>query len=124
MPTKKIKILIAEDEKPMARALELKLNKEGFDAHAVFNGEEVLEAVKKESYDLLLLDLIMPKKDGFSVLAALKELKNTMPVIVSSNLSQDEDMQRAHKMGAKDYFVKSNTPINEIVTRVKKALGL
>jgi len=57
------RILIAEDEKPMAKALEMKLNNVGFEAKAVFNGEEALEELQKNTYDLLLLNLMMPKKD-------------------------------------------------------------
>lgn len=117
------KILIVEDEKPMARALVLKLTKEGYQAEAAYDGDEAMEKLDKEKYDLILLDLMMPKKDGFSVLADLKNKKKKIPVIVSSNLSQEEDLAKAKKLGAVDFFVKSNTPISEVVKRVKKVLG-
>ena len=65
------KILIIEDEKPMARALELKLAHAGFEVKAVFNGEEGVELLQKETYALILLDLVMPKIDGFKVLETL-----------------------------------------------------
>ncbi len=116
------KILIAEDERPMAQALETKLKNEGFDARAVFDGGEVIKILAKEKYDVLLLDLMMPIKDGFAVLEELKATNNKIPVIVSTNLNQEEDLSRARKLGAKDYFVKSDTPINEVVNRVKKFL--
>ncbi len=119
----KKKILIAEDEKPMARALELKFNNSGFEAKAVFDGEEALSELKKASYDLLLLDLMMPKMDGFGVLEALKKESNKMPVIVSTNLSQPGDVERAKALGAVDYFVKSDTPIVEVIEHVKKIIG-
>ncbi|MBU2542739.1 response regulator [Patescibacteria group bacterium] len=122
MPEKK-KILIAEDERPMARALELKLNKYGFEAKVVSNGEEALEELGKTKYDLLLLDLMMPKKDGFGVLEGIKEKGYTIPVIVSTNLSQENDVKKAKELGAKDYFVKSDTPINEVIKRVEKVLA-
>ena len=67
----------------------------------------------------MLLDLIMPEMDGFAVLEALRQKGNKMPVIVLSNLGQDEDKQKALALGATDYFVKANTPILEIVTKVK-----
>lgn len=122
MPEKK-KILIAEDERPMARALELKLNKYGFEAKVVSNGEEALEELGKTKYDLLLLDLMMPIKDGFGVLEGIKEKGYTIPVIISTNLSQENDVKKAKELGAKDYFVKSDTPINEVITRVEKVLA-
>ena len=116
------KILIVEDEKPMAMALVLKLNKSGFEAEAVFNGEEAIDILAKEKFDLIVLDLIMPKADGFQVLAKLKEIGSQTPVIVSSNLSQAEDFNRAKKLGAVDFFVKSDTSIAEVVEHIKKVL--
>lgn len=118
------KILIAEDERPMAKALELKLTSSGFLAKAVFNGDEALEVLAKEKYDLLLLDLMMPKRDGFSVLQEIKDKKKDIAVIVTSNLSQEEDIKKAKSLGAVDYLVKSDTPITEVVERVKKVLKI
>jgi DNA-binding response OmpR family regulator len=120
--TKVYRVLIAEDEKAMANALELKLKKTGFEAVAVFDGDSVIKAIEKEKFDIILLDLMMPKTDGFSVMQELKELKNDTPVMVLSNLSQEEDRKRAIDLGAKDYFVKSDTPITEIVQKVASYL--
>ncbi|MFA6424126.1 MAG: response regulator [Candidatus Magasanikbacteria bacterium] len=116
-------ILIVEDEKPMARALELKLNKSGYNAIAVFDGEQALNALKKEKFDLVLLDLIIPKIDGFGVLEKLKDNNNKTPVIVSSNLGQEDDITRAKGLGAKGYYVKSNTSIAEVIVQIKKILN-
>lgn len=116
------KILIVEDEKPIAKAMELKLNSSGFSAKAVGNGEEALSALEKEVFDLLIVDLVMPKLDGFGLLEALKEKGITTPIIVSSNLSQDEDFKKAKELGAVDYFIKSNTPISEIIEHVQNIL--
>jgi signal transduction histidine kinase len=82
------KILIAEDEKPMAKALALKLNNSGFEAKAVHNGKDAVEELKAAKYDLLLLDLMMPTMDGFQVLEQIKAEKIKTSVIVTSNLSQ------------------------------------
>lgn len=118
------KILIAEDDKPMARAMELKLIKSGYNVKIAFNGEEALKMIETGNFDLVLLDLIMPKKDGFSVLTELKAKGNQTPIIVSSNLGQEEDFQKARELGAKDYFVKSDTPITEVVEHVKRILNM
>jgi len=115
---KNYKILIAEDEKPMATALEMKLNKAGFEAKAVFEGQVAINILSKEKYNLLLLDLMMPKADGFEVMQKIKELNIKTPIIVLSNLGQEEDKKKALEAGAKDYFVKSDTPIAEIVKKV------
>lgn len=88
----------------------------------MFNGEDGIALVEKEQFDLILLDLIMPKVDGFAVLATLKEKKNKTPVMVLTNLSQENDVKRAREFGAKEFFIKSNTPIADIVERVMKLL--
>jgi len=117
------KILIAEDEKPMAQALVLKLENEGFAAKAVFNGEEAIVALKAEQFDLMLLDIMMPKLDGFGVLEKMKTDNIKIPVIITSNLSQKEDIDRATGLGAVGFVIKSDTPIAEIVKNVKEALN-
>ncbi|MFZ2252815.1 MAG: response regulator [Minisyncoccia bacterium] len=117
------RILIIEDEKTLARALEIKLSLSGFEVKAVFNGEDGVNLLQKESFDLILLDLIMPKLDGFGVLTALKAKKIETPVMVLSNLSQESDMKRTKEFGAKEFFIKSNTPIAMIVERVVKLLN-
>lgn len=115
-------ILIIEDEKPLARALELNLNDVGYTTKVVFNGVDGIEAIEKEKFDLIICDLIMPKMDGFTVLAILKEMKIKTPVIVLSNLSQKEDEKYAKDFGAKEFFIKSNTPMETIIMRIQKLL--
>jgi DNA-binding response OmpR family regulator len=116
---KKRRILIIEDEHPLAHALELKFQHEGFDCTVTNNGVDGLKEANTGKYNVILLDLIMPLMDGFTF---LKELKKKTPVIVLSNLGQEEDKERAKALGAKGYFVKSNTPIMEIVKIVKSTL--
>ncbi len=118
------KILIIEDEKPVSKALELKLGNNGFTIHAVYDGAEALKALEKERYDLIVLDLVIPLVDGFSILEWLKSKMIKTPVIITSNLSQDVDKKRTQDLGAVDYFVKSDIPISEVVERVRKALNL
>jgi len=114
------RILVIDDEQPIAKALELKLAHEGFMAHAVFNGEEGIAELESNQYDLVLCDLVMPKVDGFEFLEALKEKGIDTPVIVLTNLSQEGDSEKAKELGARDVFVKSNIPISEIVSYVQK----
>jgi DNA-binding response OmpR family regulator len=116
------RILLAEDEKPMAKALKYKLDKGGYQTTAVNNGKKAIESLAKEKYDLLILDLVMPEVDGFMVLKELNRTHNPIPVIVASNLGQEKDVQEARKLGAKDYLIKSDTQLSEIVAKVKKYL--
>lgn len=113
------KVLIVEDERPLSHALELKFSHEGFDTHVCANGADGLKEAQSGKYAVVLLDLIMPQMDGFTF---LQELKAKTPVIVLSNLGQEEDKTRAKELGAKGYFVKSNTPITEIVKQVKAVI--
>lgn len=119
---KTYKILIAEDEKPLARALALKLSDENFKVDIVYDGEQVLEKVKQGRYDAILMDLMMPNHDGFLTIEDIKKSKDTTPIIVMSNLSQDTDIQRAKQMGAIHYFVKGDSTLSEIVTYIKKTI--
>ena len=119
--TGKKRILIVEDERPLAHALELKLGHEGYETVVALSGAEGLEKAHNEKFDCILLDLIMPEVDGFSFLQEYRK-KSQTPVIILSNLGQEEDKAKAKTLGATDYFVKANTPILTIVTRVKTAL--
>ena len=118
------KIIVAEDEKPLALAMQLKLKKEGVEADVVGNGEELLSHLNSNHYDLIVMDLVMPKMDGFKVLESLQQSGNTTPIIVTSNLSQEEDKQKAIELGAQAYLIKSNTHIAEIINQIKAALSI
>lgn len=113
------KILIVEDERPLAHALELKFTHEGYNVTIASDGEEGLKAANATKFDMILLDLIMPQMDGFTF---MEQLKKKSPVIVLSNLGQDEDRERAESLGAIDYFVKSNTPITDIIKKVQSTI--
>jgi|SRR3989344_2899605 len=116
------KILIIEDELPLAKALSLKLKKSGFSPVVAPNGEQALQLLLTEKFGLIVLDLVMPKVDGFLVLEELRARGDTTPVIVTSNLSQAEDIKRVKELGAKEYFVKSDTPISKLVGYIKDTL--
>lgn len=116
------KILIVEDETPLAKALSLKLTTSGFQSKIATNGEEALSFLKKERFDLILLDLIMPKMDGFALLSEIKKKKIKTKVLVTTNLSQTEDQRRAKELGAVDYLVKSSISLTSLINSIKKRL--
>src|SRR5687768_2533734 len=115
MDAPKKKILVVEDERPMARAMQLKLSSTNYEVDIASDGDMAVSMITEGHYDLVLLDLVIPKKDGFTVLAEVKEKGNTTPIIVTSNLSQQEDEKKAIALGAKGYIIKSNTPLHNIV---------
>lgn len=114
------RVLIVEDERPLSHALDLKLQHEGYETVVAQNGEECLKALEEQEFNVVLLDLVMPVLDGFQVLAELQKKPNPPAVIVLSNLSQTEDESRVLKLGAKKYFIKSDTPLETIVNEVKQ----
>lgn len=119
-----MKILIVEDEDVLAKVLQEKFEKEGVKIEVARDGEVVFEVAKKSRPDLIVLDLILPKKHGLEVIKELKgdaELKN-IPVFVLSNLDSDQDIKKALSLGAIDYFVKTQHPLKEIVEKVKEHL--
>ena len=121
-PAKSKNILIVEDERPLAHALELKMSHEGYTTHVASTGEEGLKEASTGKYDLILLDLILPGMDGFTILKELKNKRAKTVVLVLSNLGQDEDRKRAMEYGVKEYLVKSNVPLSDIVKVVQAAL--
>lgn len=118
----KKKILIVEDEKPLAHALELKMTHEGYETTVASTGKAGLEEASTGKYDLILLDLILPEIDGFAILEALKNKKLKPVIVVLSNLGQDEDRKKAADFGVKNYLVKSNVPLADIVKVVKASI--
>ncbi len=120
----KTKILIIEDEEMLVNMYESKFLTEGFQVLKALNGEDGLALALKEKPDLILLDIILPKMDGFLVLKSLKEEASTknIPIILLTNLGQDEDINKGKAMGADDYLVKANLTPSEVVEKVKEIL--
>ena len=119
MGTKAKKIVIIEDEKPIARALELKLKKEGYEVAVAHDGKAGLDIITKGTYDVALLDLMMPVMDGFEVLAAARKLPAAPVFIVMSNFTQPEDAERCLSLGARKFLVKSETPLASILQEIE-----
>lgn len=119
------KILVVEDDRFLSKVYSKKLTKEGYDVSLAVEGSEAVRKVKEELPNLILLDLILPGKSGFEVLAEIKSDAKTskIPVVILSNLGQEEDIRRGKELGAKDYLVKSNMSINEVVDKVKEHIA-
>ncbi|KKQ57076.1 MAG: hypothetical protein US74_C0008G0003 [Parcubacteria group bacterium GW2011_GWA2_38_13] len=120
MPTK-IKILLVEDDQAILEMYKMKFTEEGYDITAAEDGMTALEAAKKEIPKMVLLDIILPKLDGFSVLEELKKDPKTknIPVLLLSNLGQDSDKEKGKKLGAVDYCVKSDLTPMQLVEKVR-----
>lgn len=119
-----MKILIIEDEEVLAEVIKEKLEKTGDAVAVATDGEEAVPLARKFVPDIIVLDLLLPKRSGFEVLRILKadETFKMTPVIVVSNLGEESDIKRALDLGAADYYVKSEHPINEIIEKIKGAL--
>jgi DNA-binding response OmpR family regulator len=119
------RVLVAEDDRYLRRAAEARLRQQGFTVLTAADGEEALRVARSEKPDLILLDLIMPKVQGFEVLRALKEAEPTahIPVIILSNLSQDSDRAQCLESGAAAYFVKANLSLQDLVRAVQATLA-
>jgi DNA-binding response OmpR family regulator len=120
----KKKILIIEDEKDLRFFIARALKEEGFEVIEAIDGEEGIEKAKKEKLDLILLDLLLPGISGYEVLARIKKdpEMEMIPVIILSNLGQQEEIEKGLKLGAVDYLIKANFTLDEIVERVKKII--
>lgn len=119
-----MKILVIEDEEVLAKVLQEKFEKSGYDVKVADDGEVALSLAASFKPDAIVLDLLLPKKDGFEVLEILKadEALKMIPVVVVSNLGEDSDIKRALLLGAADYYVKSEHPVNEIIEKIKNVL--
>jgi len=119
-----MRILIIEDEKILSKILKDKFTEHGWIVKVALDGIEGLEAVKKGSFDVVLLDLLLPKKNGFEVLREIRAdsgYKN-LPVLIISNLGGREEVQEALRLGATDYFVKTQHSLADIIKKAEKYL--
>lgn len=119
-----MKILIVEDEAVLSKVLKEKFERSGFECLVASNGEVAITMARDGKPDVIVLDLVLPKKNGFLVLEEIKgdAGMKLIPIVVVSNLGEDSDIKKALALGAADYFVKSQHPINEIVEKVKSVL--
>ncbi|MEK7612480.1 MAG: response regulator [Patescibacteria group bacterium] len=117
------KVLLVEDDKFLSSLLKNRLEKDGYEIIVAHDGNEAIEALRNNTPDIILLDLILPGKSGFEVLEELKadpQLQNkvNIPVVVISNLGQESDMERGRELGVVDYFVKARISIDDLANKV------
>lgn len=119
------RILIVEDEKIMADLVQKKLEQEGYSTLVAQDGQQSLDMMRKEKPDLVLLDIILPKLNGFEVMEQINqdpELKD-IPVIIVSNSGQPVELDRAKQLGAKDWLIKTEFDPQEVVDKVVRQIG-
>ena len=125
MPEAARRVLLAEDDRFLRRAAEARLRRHGLEVLTAVDGEEALRIARTERLDLVLLDVVMPKLEGFEVLKLLKEDAATasIPVIVLSNLGQERDVAQAKALGAVAFLVKAHLSLQDLVDRVDAVLA-
>ena len=119
------KILFVEDESALQKTFSDLLTNKGYEVISALDGEAGLRLAKEKQPDLILLDLILPKIDGFGVLKELKQEVSTVdiPVVVLTNLEQMEDIQRVLALGATTYLVKANYDLEDVLAKIKEIIG-
>jgi len=117
-------ILIIEDEPTLQKTLSLALQQEGYEIKNALDGEIGLKLAKETKPDLILLDLILPKIDGFEALEVLKndDATKDIPIIVLTNLESTQEIEKALVMGATTYLVKANYDLKNIIEKVKETI--
>ncbi len=115
-----------EDDKFLSEMYATKLTENGFNVEAAYDGKEGLEKIKQFKPDLVLLDIVLPKIDGFEFLEKIKKdesLKNVL-VIILTNLGQKEEVEKGLRLGASDYVIKAHFTPTEVAAKVKRLLGV
>lgn len=123
--TFKQSILLVEDDEALIEAYSSRLIAEGYEVSSVTDGEEALSEIIKMKPNLVILDVMMPKIDGFEVLDILRNTAETVntKIIMLTALSRPEDIEKAQQYGVDDYFIKSQVTLNEVIDRIKKHLS-
>lgn len=122
MPQTPKRILVVEDDKAIEEVVSLKLSHAGFSVDQTSDGQQALDKLKQNQYDLILLDLIMPNVNGFDLLSKMHGLDNKTPKMVMSNLDEPEDMTKAKSLGAVAFLSKFEKSLTGIVEYVENYL--
>jgi DNA-binding response OmpR family regulator len=120
-----MKIMIVDDDPMICDIYQKKFSEQGFGVFVANSGEQALEIAKKEKIDLVLLDLLIPRMDGFEVIKRLRsgDYGKDIKIIVSSNLSEKSNLDRAFELGANDFIIKAQFTPSELVEKIKKIIN-
>lgn len=119
------KVLVVEDDTFLSNAYRVKLTKAGFDVKNALDGQEAIDLLASYTPDIILLDIVMPRKDGFATLEEIKtndKWKN-IPVILASNLGQKEDKEKGMRLGAAEFFIKTDFSLNVLIEKINSLLS-
>ena len=119
------KVLIVEDEQALLKTIDLTIKDKGFQTLTALDGETASELIKKEKPDLVLLDILLPRKGGMEVLREMRADEETkdIPVLLLTNLSDEESIAEGVQLGARGYFVKADLTLDEVADKVIEVLG-
>jgi DNA-binding response OmpR family regulator len=122
------KILLVEDDPFLIDIYQKKLRDSGFEVEVAKDGEKALEILREKNFDLMLLDIVLPKIDGWKILEEIKEMKKEkkdleeMKIVIWSNLGEKEDVKKGFSLGATSYLIKANFTPSEVVREIEKLL--
>lgn len=118
---KKFKIVVAEDETVLQRALTLELSKAGFEVLSAENGEQLVAVVKNQHPDIAIVDILMPHLDGLAALKKIRTLPHgkELPVIMLTNLDQQQEIDKADEMGVALYYTKASVSLSELIKNIR-----
>jgi DNA-binding response OmpR family regulator len=115
------KVMLVEDDRFLSSLIKARLEKDGISVSQAFDGDDAIKHLPEERPDLVILDLVMPKTNGFEVLKSISLMPGLerTPVVIVSNLAQDSDIQKAQQLGAKEYFVKVKISIDDLIGKIE-----
>jgi DNA-binding response OmpR family regulator len=122
------KILLVEDDPFLIDIYQKKLRDSGFEVEVAKDGEKALEILREKNFDLMLLDIVLPKIDGWKILEEIRDMKKEkkdleeMKIVIWSNLGEKEDVKKGFSLGATSYLIKANFTPSEVVREIEKLL--
>lgn len=124
MSKKKIKVLLVEDEQMIVQMYKIRMEDEGWEVFNTDRGSEAIKLAKSEKPDIILLDIILPETDGFSILKELRSEASTkkIPVMMLTNLGQESDQNKGKEMGVNGYFIKSQHTPRDVITKIENLI--
>lgn len=125
MSDKKIKVLLVEDDAMIIQMYKTRMDSEGWEVFSTDRGSEALKIAKEKKPDIILLDIILPEIDGFTILKELRKDSDTkkIPVLMLTNLGQESDQNRGKEMGVDGYFIKSQHTPGDVIVKIESLIS-